>query len=832
MRKRTEDSSYKHSTEGAFFEFANGESAETNWDGSEEMITIMGIIPFVVDGKTFFVNDSNNELIAEKRTMNEENEFSSEIEIGKFRNHVENPYKHVNKNIKVMIQNLLDKNTDIRDLPDFISLEKAKEYSRPEILIPQSVSDVEKHMKKTDAKDGKQILSGRNQKIKNISSYMVFDSLAANSLKERLKKKSFKELEIQQEDVASVLQAAVELNDIELVELLLKNGVSPYTIIMNKISYGTLFRFVLTNGNEEMIDTVSKYITKENAIIYEPLLLFSSSDIHNYINPISIIIEKNNMSNAHTIIYTSPLHLIIRFLNDENKKKSLLEAFLNKGIDVNIRDSDGFTPLHIAAMMFDINTAEFLLDHGADKDISSINGQRAEDLAGEIFKKVLSLNSRFNLQTNDYTSYSKLGSDFMKEISDGNVELIKKRQHDGEIANNMLPDGKIPLEHALKSRNKEIINIILKSINTKNAIIYKPYVFYKSSDGYCYKEYYTEEFDFDADINQDEFYSSSNRRVIYATSPLHILLASPYYYDFDLQDVKDSIKGLLEKGINPNICDNAGFTPLHIAAIRGDFELAELLINYGANREVKSSNKLKPKDLLPHNASIEIKMLLENLDTVFNRSDKIPTIKQLSKVGINISQEKLEELKTKLASEMIITEDDLNMILDDSTFIENSISIRAKKKEWNAQGHLKYLLAGDFPKSINNIAFLIEKLTELKRSLSEIKIAGLFISEQESIGLIEECQQLVKQLEGSDTPFVEFAIDDLKEMISKLSEEPKQICEKIKEDISLIELTSTNNKDKYEKIREIIKEYKETNLINLCKEKIAKIKEDYIDNKD
>ena len=67
MRKRTEDSSYKHSTEGAFFEFANGESAETNWDGSEEMITIMGIIPFVVDGKTFFVNDSNNELIAEKQ---------------------------------------------------------------------------------------------------------------------------------------------------------------------------------------------------------------------------------------------------------------------------------------------------------------------------------------------------------------------------------------------------------------------------------------------------------------------------------------------------------------------------------------------------------------------------------------------------------------------------------------------------------------------------------------------------------------------------------------------------------------------------------------------
>ena len=51
-----------------------------------------------------------------------------------------------------------------------------------------------------------------------------------------------------------------------------------------------------------------------------------------------------------------------------------LEDLLNTGVNVNIRDKDGMTPLMWAAYYCNFNTVELLLDSGADYSMENDSG--------------------------------------------------------------------------------------------------------------------------------------------------------------------------------------------------------------------------------------------------------------------------------------------------------------------------------------------------------------------------------------------------------------------------------------------------------------------------
>jgi ankyrin repeat protein len=64
---------------------------------------------------------------------------------------------------------------------------------------------------------------------------------------------------------------------------------------------------------------------------------------------------------------------------------------------------------------------------------------------------------------------------------------------------------------------------------------------------------------------------------------------------------------LLQDGVDPNVADEEGMTPLHVAVANGDFRSCMLLLQYGANAAVEDASGLPA---ISFSASPEIIMLL------------------------------------------------------------------------------------------------------------------------------------------------------------------------------------------------------------------------------
>ena len=76
------------------------------------------------------------------------------------------------------------------------------------------------------------------------------------------------------------------------------------------------------------------------------------------------------------------------------------------------------------------------------------------------------------------------------------------------------------------------------------------------------------------------------------------------------QGDKRSLELLLKAGLDPNLKDNAGNTPLHIAAWAGNKEVIELLLNNNANPNVATQVGLTPHIGAASQGHIEVVRLL------------------------------------------------------------------------------------------------------------------------------------------------------------------------------------------------------------------------------
>jgi ankyrin repeat protein len=60
---------------------------------------------------------------------------------------------------------------------------------------------------------------------------------------------------------------------------------------------------------------------------------------------------------------------------------------------------------------------------------------------------------------------------------------------------------------------------------------------------------------------------------------------------------KDIVLYLLEKGADPNVRENSGYTPLHIAAQNGDVDIIRALLFNGADLQAIGEDGKKPLDM-------------------------------------------------------------------------------------------------------------------------------------------------------------------------------------------------------------------------------------------
>lgn len=62
--------------------------------------------------------------------------------------------------------------------------------------------------------------------------------------------------------------------------------------------------------------------------------------------------------------------------------------------------------------------------------------------------------------------------------------------------------------------------------------------------------------------------------------------------------------------MNPDLKDNAGYTPLHEACSRGHLEIARILLQYGANHSETALSGIRPLHEAIENGHVEIVRLL------------------------------------------------------------------------------------------------------------------------------------------------------------------------------------------------------------------------------
>ena len=262
---------------------------------------------------------------------------------------------------------------------------------------------------------------------------------------------------------------------------------------------------------------------------------------------------------------------------------------LDAGANVNAKDNDGLTPLHLHLDSYyghapDKATVKILIKNGADINARSKNGftpldvailvERRKKLDNEISDLLRSKGAKSGTETSllvaaslgDVQSIKKLlkaGSDINKPTSSGSTLLHIAASYGHKNATELLlvsganinvidDQGRTPLFKAVGSRNKETVELLIAK---------------------------------GADINTD--------------TGLHRLAVAYSYSDWSEEEQKQEkvrrsekieiAKLLISKGVDVNWKNNRGYNALHDAAQTGHEEMAALLIESGAN--INESNK-------------------------------------------------------------------------------------------------------------------------------------------------------------------------------------------------------------------------------------------------
>lgn len=136
-----------------------------------------------------------------------------------------------------------------------------------------------------------------------------------------------------------------------------------------------------TNEVVEMLKEQPSLIKKENEY---GLTLLGIAAHYGKFEVIQVLLQFGAEVNAisHSKLSFIPQNTALHAAIAGKKSIEVIELLLQNGADCNIVDSEGFTPLHIAAFEGNIIIADLLLKHGAKLNLSK-NGKTPIQIAEE-----------------------------------------------------------------------------------------------------------------------------------------------------------------------------------------------------------------------------------------------------------------------------------------------------------------------------------------------------------------------------------------------------------------------------------------------------------------
>ncbi len=269
----------------------------------------------------------------------------------------------------------------------------------------------------------------------------------------------------------------------------------------------------------------------------------------------------------------TPLYSAVRFRRSGIR---LLECLLGAGANVNVKATNGNTPLHMAApSKFEI--AEWLINKGADVNAKNESGRIPLHAAPEwgdrgLDKVNLLIRHGSKVDVKDQEGWTPLH----QAAGSGSIEIVQRLIANGADINAQTTDGRKPMDEALKMDSindkldlglLEVAKLLLKKGTTPSSIHLAAY----AGDIESVREFVAQGVDV-------------NGRNALKLAPLHTA---------SLGGHKQIVTFLIAKGADLNAEAFEHKTPLHYAAWGGHGDIAALLIRHGANVHGVEGNMTK-----------------------------------------------------------------------------------------------------------------------------------------------------------------------------------------------------------------------------------------------
>jgi serine/threonine-protein phosphatase 6 regulatory ankyrin repeat subunit B len=292
--------------------------------------------------------------------------------------------------------------------------------------------------------------------------------------------------------------------------------------------------------------------------------------------------------NAENSRGETSLHRLLKgqkFVDSECPRVALAQLLLERGANVNTRDKDQITPLHLASDNRSFDVTQLLVDFGADINAKNAQGQTPFsqlmksssghehshlDLILFLLKRGADINTRSKDNTTALHSASKYG---LPEVT----RVLLNRGASVNAKNNL---GRTPLhelaveEHRMESDPLAVSQLLLENNADVNAL--------------------------DNDHETPLHLASKHRRLSIirvlidhgaivdsknnlAQTPLHVSCKEIEDCQWTVARPKDIVQLLLERGANANARDKDNATPLHLASSSYGLLIASVLLDGGAN---------------------------------------------------------------------------------------------------------------------------------------------------------------------------------------------------------------------------------------------------------